>query len=80
MVCRNISLCRTVSTESSPPVLVPHLDPAQQEANTSFRRSLSPFPSYHPASTTEPPSYTSVFNSETENVTPPPQYNNIDQV
>lgn len=63
-------LLRTVSTESSPPVLTPHLD----------TRSVSPFPSYHPGSSTGPPSYTSVFNSDNDNMTPPPQYNNIEPV
>ena len=75
----NLDIYRTVSTESSPPVLTPHHDTSEDPDSSGFRRSLSPFPSYHPVST-GPPSYTSVFNSEPENVTPPPQYNNLEQV
>ena len=45
-------------------------------------RSLSPLPSYHPniffpAGMEEPPSYRTVFIADTENVTPPPDYDKI---
>jgi len=79
---------RTVSTESSPPILTPHLDRARGPSShntTYFRRSLSPLPSYHPNiffpdGMEEPPSYTTVFIADTENVTPPPDYDKIKRV
>jgi len=90
-------LLRTCSTESSPPVLTPtpstNPDPPLRTTSTGntshFRRSLSPFPSYHPCPniffpdgviSDGPPSYTAVFTDETENVTPPPHYSNIQSV
>ena len=53
---------------------------------------MSPFPSYLPntniffpdgiqgGETEGPPSYTTVFTADVENVTPPPHYNNIKNV
>jgi len=73
---------RTVSTESSPPILTPHLDRARRPAQhntTSFRMSLSPLPMFQPSiffpdSMEDPPSYTTVFTAAKEGVTPPPDY------
>ena len=57
-----------------------------------FLRSLSPFPAYLPNTniffpdgvsgqeSEGPPSYTTVFTADVENVTPPPHYNNINNV
>merc|ERR1719410_359243 len=98
-------LLRTCSTESSPPVLTTtHTTEAGAATNYTslgaaniphFRRSPSPFPSYHPCTNIffpdgvvpsagagagageEPPSYTAVFTGDTETVTPPPTYSNI---